>query len=380
MISPYPETIRERDRWILAQRTARNRLDPERPYAFLSESERTDDGEVVPVATIFLTNRECPWHCLMCDLWKNTLTGAVPLGAIPAQIDYALSKLSPARQIKLYNSGSFFDPTAIAPDDYAASAERVRGFDRVIVESHPALVGERCLRLRDLLACESDRGSPFPGATGPVARGSARPRQPAQLEVAMGLETAHPQVLEKMNKQMTLDQFSRAAEFLREHDIALRVFILVKPPFLDETEALEWAKRSIDFAFDCGATVASLIPTRSGNGALEALAERGEWSPPGLATLEAATAYGVDLKHGRVFADLWDLERFSNCGGCFAVRAERLRDMNLRQVVTPPAPCPRGVECGDCTEPRLVGLGLSPVVRNTDLRGRQDVDKSGHSI
>ena len=30
-------------------------------------------GGCVDVATLFLTNRECPFRCLMCDLWKNTL-------------------------------------------------------------------------------------------------------------------------------------------------------------------------------------------------------------------------------------------------------------------------------------------------------------------
>jgi radical SAM enzyme (TIGR01210 family) len=327
MIPPYPESHRERDRWILARRqeiesAERNVLDPQRPYAFLVEEERSASGEVVPVATVFLTNRECPWRCLMCDLWQNTLTETVPAGAIPAQIDHALSRLPPARQIKLYKSGCFFDPRAIPLDDHAAIAERVRGFERVIVESHPALVGDigdHCLRFRDRL-----------GATG--------------LEVAMGLETVHPTVGPRLNKRMTLDQFAAAAERLRREDIALRVFILVKPPFLDEAEALYWAERSLDFAMECGATVAALIPTRFGNGALEALAERGEFAPPRLATLEAAAEYGVGLGRGRVFADLWDLERFADCPNCFPERAARLNAMNLRQEI------PARVQCRSCGE------------------------------
>lgn len=220
-------------------------------------------------------------------------------------------------QIKLYNSGSFFDPKAIPVEDHDAIAERVRGFERVVVECHPALINERCLRFRDLL-----------GAT--------------RLEVAMGLETANPEVLGKLNKRMTLELFSRAADYLRANGIALRVFILVKPPFLDEAEGLYWAERSLDFAFQNGASVASLIPTRPGNGALEALAEQGQFSPPKLAPLEAALAYGISLKKSRVFADLWDLERFSDCSVCFPARAERLRQMNLKQEVLP------AVVCGRC--------------------------------
>src|SRR5260370_26132042 len=44
-------------------------------------------------------------------------------------------------QIKLYNSGSFFDRRAIPPADYPAIAQRVRRFERLIVECHPALMG-----------------------------------------------------------------------------------------------------------------------------------------------------------------------------------------------------------------------------------------------
>ena len=351
-MNAYPTNSRERDQWVLSQRPARNAVDPRRPYAFLVEEERAESGAIVPVVTIFLTNRECPWRCLMCDLWKNTLAETVPVGAIPAQIDYALAQCRtgvppvpngqgasntnetsdlystprhvrdrrdgcPAlRQIKLYNSGSFFDPRAIPTADHPAIAGRVRAFERVIVECHPALVGESCLRFRDRLA--------------------------GKLEVAMGLETAHPEVLEKLNKRMTLDQFAHAAEFLRKNEIALRVFILVKPPFLDEAEALPWAKRSLDFAFHCGATVASLIPTRQGNGALETLASRGEFSPPKLSTLEKAVDDGIGLRRGRVFADLWDLEKFSSCAECFGARQERLRQMNHTQIVK------SEVECHQC--------------------------------
>ena len=318
MPNSYPDTRRDRDRWILSRRAERQSLDPRRAVTSFVEEERSDSGEVVPVATVFLTNRECPWRCVMCDLWQNTLEESVPAGAIPEQIDRALAGMAarrPApRQIKLYNSGSFFDPRAIPRDDYPAIAQRVRRFERVIVECHPSLVGAEVLRFRDRLE--------------------------GRLEVAMGLETAHPVALEKLNKGMTLDDFARAAEFLLRHEVALRAFILVKPPFLpEEAEAQRWAERSIDFAFDCGASVASLIPTRGGNGAMEALASLGQFSPPRLVNLEAAAEYGIGLRRGRVFADLWDLEKFSQCAVCCDGRRQRLRRMNLGQQVELPIRC-----------------------------------------
>jgi archaeosine synthase beta-subunit len=314
-MSVYPASATERDAWILRHRPAREQRDPLVPYEYLVEDECTDRGVVESVATVFLTNRECPFRCLMCDLWRNTLTGTVPAGAIPAQIDFALAQLPPAHQLKLYNSGSFFDPQAIPPGDHAAIAQRARGFERLIVENHPALVGEACLRFRDRLDCK--------------------------LEIAMGLETVHPGVLAGLNKRMTLDQFSTAAKFLRANNIDLRVFILVQPPLLPVKESLAWAERSLDFAMEHGATAATLIPTRAGNGAMEMLAANGEFAPPSLHTLEAAMEYGLGLKAARVFADLWELREA--CPECQPQRAARLRQMNLQQVVLEKISCAR---CG----------------------------------
>ncbi len=258
-------------------------LNPLRPWLYFTEAERTPEGALAPVNTVFLTNRTCPWKCVMCDLGKNTLAETVPVGAIPTQIDSALASMPEARIVKLYNSGSFFDPKAILVADYEAIAGRLQRFERVIVESHPALVGANCFRFNGML--------------------------PGQLEVAMGLETVNPDVLPRLNKQMTLNDFARAAEALRTHRIDLRVFIIVKPPFeTDDASALHWACRSLDFAFDCGATAATLIPAR------------GVPEPPAVQTMEQAQTYGLRLKRGRVFSDLWEFQG-----------SEELHRMNLTQ-------------------------------------------------
>ncbi len=306
-LSVYPQTAAERDRWILARRGGRVPLNTDEPYAFLVEPERFADGTVGNVATLFLTNRECPWRCVMCDLWRHTLASPVAAGDIPRQIEYALSRLPPARQIKLYNSGSFFDTGAIPQQDYAAIADLLQPFERVIVECHPALVSEDCLRFQDMVE--------------------------GQLEVAMGLETAHAAVLERLNKRMTLEQYAAAASRLQISGIALRSFVLVQPPFMKAEESLFWACQSMDFAQNCGATVVALIPTRASNGAMEQLGEAGEFAPPTLSVVEDALDYGVNRHAGRVVLDLWDLDRLLCCTDCGGTRKDRLRRMNLSQLV-----------------------------------------------
>jgi radical SAM enzyme (TIGR01210 family) len=313
----FPDLAPERDDWILAARGERNQVRSDRAFAWLSEVEPDENEALKKITTIFLTNRECPFRCLMCDLWKNTLTERVAAGDIPRQIAAVLDQAAKADAIKLYNSGSFFDPNAIPVSDYPEIAKLLKGFERVIVECHPAFLGSNCLRFQDLIA--------------------------TKLEVAVGLETANPDVLEKLNKGMTLKQFGAAAKFLRKHKIDLRVFVLLGIPFVSETEAEDWCDKSIDFAFECGAQVVSVIPTREGNGAMDRLAEQGLFVKPSLATLQLVIEYGISwhLFDGRIFADLWNLERFNRCDHCFSRRKSRLQRMNLEQRIIDPIYCSR---------------------------------------
>lgn len=298
---------------ILAARPPKQRLDPWKPYAFLVEPERMASGRIEDVATVFLTNKECPFRCTMCDLWKYTLDERVPVGAIPAQIDYALERIPPAKHLKLYNAGNFFDAQAIPPEDHEAIAARVRHFETVIVENHPRLTDDRCVRFRDLLE--------------------------TRLEVALGLETIHPDILSRLNKRMTVDDFDRAATFLREHDIDVRAFILLKPPGLNEHEGVEWAVKSIEHAFTVGVGCCSVIPTRAGNGFMERLQSSGEFAPPTIRSMEEVLERGIALARGRVFLDLWDAEKFCDCLKCGSLRIERLRRMNLSQQIEPRVEC-----------------------------------------
>lgn len=293
---------------ILAARGPRNAVNVFRPYHFLVENEFSRRRCVETVATIFLTNRECPFRCLMCDLWKNTTEQATPVGAIPEQIDFALQQLPVAQHIKLYNSGNFFDEKAIPRADWSGIAERVRRFDTVIVENHPSLCNDRCGEFQQF--CET------------------------QLEVALGLETSHPQTLAKLNKQMTVDDFARACELLLKEKVLIRAFVLLKPPETTEEQGIERAIRSVRFAFECGVDCCAVIPVRTGNGIMEHLASAGLFKRPRLSSLEIVLRETLSWKRGRVLADLWDAAQFADSPETAAEQISRLEKMNLTQSVT----------------------------------------------
>lgn len=300
------------DRWIRSLRPdlskQRKALPVDKPALWLEEVEPDLEGILRRCLTVFLTNRECPWRCLMCDLWKSTSLDTLPIGSIPRQLEYALAGMGLLEWIKLYNAGSFFDSAAIPVADHANIAKQVGGFKKVIVECHPKLVGRRVVEFRDKLS-------------GPT------------MEVAMGLETAQPEILSRLNKQMTLDDFARASGFLRNQQIEVRAFILIKPPFQSDDAALEWAVRSAQFAFDAGATTVSLIPTRGGEGALAQLEKMGQFSEPSMFLVEKVFDQVMEMNRGRVFIDLWDLERFKDSTPNFDLRKQRLVRMNHTQRV-----------------------------------------------
>jgi radical SAM enzyme (TIGR01210 family) len=231
----------------------------------------------------------------MCDLWRSTTRGDTPAGAIPGQInagrDVWRRQGETITRLKLYNASNFFDPRAVPPSDYAAIASAVHDLEQVIVESHPSLIGERVWSFLDALG------------------GSNAPR----LEVAMGLETAHPAALDALNKRMTLDDFATAARTLGRLGVSLRVFLLIAPPFVPRDEQDEWLLKSVAFAEECGAAAISLIPARGGNGAMEALAAEKLFCEPtaedvrrsvGLVLNRAASD---EKRAARILLDPWAL-------------------------------------------------------------------------
>jgi radical SAM enzyme (TIGR01210 family) len=226
----------------------------------------------------------------MCDLWRFTTRHDTPAGAIPAQIAAARetwrARGEHISRVKLYNASNFFDSRAVPENDYAAIGSELGGLDQVIVESHPALIDERVSRFADAL------GGP-------------------RLEVAMGLETAHPAALDALNKRMTVDDFSRAAAELLRRNISLRVFLLIFPPFVPPEDQDAWLLKSVAFAEACGASVISLIPARGGNGTMEALTAQGLFRTPTPADVDRSVhlvrnrAGSHEPRATRILVDPW---------------------------------------------------------------------------
>jgi radical SAM enzyme (TIGR01210 family) len=216
----------------------------------------------------------------------------------------------PAGQIKIYTSGSFLDEREIPAETRDAIAETFADRDRMVVESLPDFVDAE--KIRDF----TDRG--------------------IETDVAVGLETATDQIRHDcVNKYFDFSEFERAAEAAREANAGTKAYLLMKPPFLSESEAIEDMTRSIR---RCGAVegchTVSMNPTNVQQFTMvEQLYFDDGYRPPWLwsvaAVLESTAEEGVivvsdPVGHGS--------DRGAhNCGECDDRVQRAIKDFDLRQ-------------------------------------------------
>jgi radical SAM enzyme (TIGR01210 family) len=226
-------------------------------------------------------------------------------GALIKQLRPILDSLegpTPDR-LKLYNASNFFDSRTVPPDDIPEIATMSARFGAVTVESHANTIGPPTLAFARQI--------------------------PGRLEVAVGLETIHPVAMAHLNKRLDLARFDRAAAFLSENGIDVRVFVLLGAPYVEADESVAWTLRTVEYAVARGASIVSIIPVRGGNGELERLEALGHFTPPTLSQLEDALDGCLQLKSAVVTADLWDADLLVACEHCKPERIKRLRVVSL---------------------------------------------------
>ena len=303
------------DQEIRSLRPAKEYVDPYRAHGSLVEDERRPDGTTERTLTVFLAGAECPFTCTFCDLWRWTIDGPTPPGALTRQLESVLQSLDgpvPDR-LKIYNASNFFDRRAVPAEDVSGIARLAAPFAAVTVESHANTIGPKTLAFARQVS--------------------------GRLEVATGLETIHPVAIPNLNKRLDLARFDSAAEFLAANGIDLRVFVLLGAPYVGGEESVARTVRTVAYAVERGAAVVSIIPVRGGNGELERLQALGLFTPPTLAQLEEAVDLCLQFTGAVVTADVWDVGRLISCQSCASERIERLRHINVTGRAQPRIAC-----------------------------------------
>lgn len=141
--------------------------------------------------------------------------------------------------------------------------------------------------------------------------------------VGIGLETSSDFIRQFcINKGFNGDVFTKACEILHEHNLLVKAYLLLKPPFLSEGEALQDCLSSVSFAFSHGADLVDVSPCRVYPYTLcSLLFEKKTYRPPWLwTTLELLRKLPEDIAKN-VSISTWGIPPYSdnlpyNCARC----------------------------------------------------------------
>ena len=273
------------------------------------EKERLD-GEIVNCMTVILRTRGCRWdQCYMCGYTSDAYPASEE--ELIQQINYAFDQLKGEQVLKIFTSGSFFDDAEVTPKirTYLLDKFNQAGMKKLIVESRPEYIAE-------------DKLKEFEGVN---------------LEVGIGLETANDRIRELcINKGFSFDDFKRAATVLRNEGFRVKCYLLLKPPFLAEGEAIEDAIKSV-IAAKKYVDVFSLNLTNVQKGTLverlwRAKLYRPPWLWSAVEVLREAKEAGVEILSDPVAAG--KQRGPHNCGKCDEKVARAIRDFSLTQDIS----------------------------------------------
>jgi uncharacterized Fe-S cluster-containing MiaB family protein len=316
--------------------------DPDEPTRVWLDEDNTPDG-VKRSLTIILNTGGCRWAraggCTMCGYVAESVEGgSVSHASLMRQVEKCLDHEreradEPADLVKIYTSGSFLDEREVPAETRAAIADTFADRERMVVESLPDFVDAG--KVRDF----TDRG--------------------LDTDVAVGLETATDRVRHDcVNKYFDFADFETACAEAREAtsegrsasgsrageareaetddvDAGVKAYLLMKPPFLSEPEAVADMKRSVRHcALVDGCHTVSMNPTNvQRHTMVEELYHAGGYRPPWLWSVcevlrdtsdAEAIVVSDPVGHGSDRGP-------HNCGDCDDRVQTAIKDFDLRQ-------------------------------------------------
>ncbi|MDR3282583.1 MAG: archaeosine biosynthesis radical SAM protein RaSEA [Candidatus Methanoplasma sp.] len=274
---------------------------PREPEAVWKEKDMAG-GRPVDAMVVILRTNGCCWAktggCSMCG-YRQASLGGVTEEDLNKQLDSALSAYKDEPFVKIYTSGSFLDECEIPLSIRERAFREFEGCERILFESRPEFVTEDVVKTL-----------------------------PRNATVALGLESSDPAVLERsINKGFTPDDVRRAGNLVKKEGLSVRTYLILKPPFLSESEAIADAVSSALFA-DAFSDEISVNPLNVQRGTLtERLWKNGELRSPWIWSLFDV----MERLSGNVSARLMSYPSgggsqrgVHNCGACDASALEAM--------------------------------------------------------
>ena len=300
------------------KRREKRKKDLNKPVSFWVDKELFwEKNRVESCLTIILRTTGCYWAkklgCVMCGYNRESdskIKQENVLNQLNWTRNYAEEIEDKPKIVKIFTSGSFFDSSELTKetrDKIYSFVEKI-GAEKLIVESRPEFVGE----------AEEVLDRDF------------------KLEVGIGLESSDDFIRNKIiQKGFTFENFRKASKFLKNLEIGVKAYLLLKPPFLSEGEAIEDAIRSSNLLLNeklADVISLNLMNVQTGT-FVERLWQRRLYRPPWLWSA-AEVLRKVKKMGGLIISDPVAAGKKRgphNCGKCDSDFAKAIKEFSLTQ-------------------------------------------------
>lgn len=272
--------MNELQSFIKTLKPSRHRKTPNAnvPVSCWSEKDRMHD-EIVDAFVIILRTRGCSWMfhsgCSMCGYFNDSMLNEVTEDQLINQYQQAMTRYQNEPIVKIFTSGSFLDSHEVP--------KKVQNFilsdlknktKKIAIESRPSYANEESLTF-----IQSVLGN-------------------MEFDIGIGLETSQDFIRNtSINKGFDLKDYLKAVSIIHSFNFHVKNYVLVKPPFLTEPDAIKDVKNTIDtvllHAKDLD--IISFNPTSvQKNTLVEYLWRRNQYRPPWLWSIIEILQYASD--------------------------------------------------------------------------------------
>ena len=266
---------------------------PYEPEAIWKEKDLSS-GKTVDTMVAILRTSGCSWSktggCTMCG-YNAASVPQIDENDLMRQLDSVMNRYESEPFVKIYTSGSFLDVGEIPIPVRERVFDEFSGCERLLFESRPEYIN-----------------------------GDVAGTLPKNTTVALGLESSDPVILrQSIRKGFTPDDSRKAGETIRDAGLSVRTYLLLKPLFVSEGQAIEDSISSGVFA-DGYSNEISINPLNIQRRTLaERLWRRGEFRPPWIWSLIEAMEQLAGKTEARIMSSPsggGTYRGVHNCGEC----------------------------------------------------------------
>ncbi|MHA1440568.1 MAG: archaeosine biosynthesis radical SAM protein RaSEA [Candidatus Heimdallarchaeota archaeon] len=205
---------------------------------------------------IILNSNGCAWAqsgsggCSMCG-YSNETSENISAKDLIKQVEDVLLKFTKGnyQSVKLFNSGSFLDDNEIPIDAQITIMEllaKLPEVTEIIIETRPEYVTQdKIKQMKKILGKDKE------------------------LELGIGLESSNDFIrVNNINKGFTFKDFKQAIKIALKNNVRVKSYLLFKPPFLTEKEAINDTVQSAIDSIIAGARSVSINPMNIQSGTL----------------------------------------------------------------------------------------------------------------